>query len=132
MGYSDIKELLIDAKNIATGANDLQLKEILLDIQSVVYELQEENRDLRNEIHDLKNANITEVDLTYRDGVYVRDKDIFCSTCWDNNKKLIRVSVDKRYTDSTKDVLFRCDVCNDWRYSNLSFEEYNKIKQTNR
>ncbi|EHU4981309.1 hypothetical protein C6809_RS12320, partial [Enterococcus faecalis] len=47
MGYSDIKEMFIDAKNLASGANDLQLKSILLDIQGKVYELQEENRELR-------------------------------------------------------------------------------------
>ncbi len=44
MGYSDLKEFLIDSKNLATGANDLQLKSKLLDIQRLVFDLQEENR----------------------------------------------------------------------------------------
>lgn len=128
MGYSDLKELLKDAKNFATGANDLQLKGVLLDIQDAVYELQEENRSLRNRIHDLENERIVESELIYRDGVYLKGKDVFCSACWDNSKKLVRVREDKRYKGSTIDVLFRCDVCNEWRYSNLSNNEFKEIK----
>ncbi|MFQ7654712.1 MAG: hypothetical protein ACLRKY_10795 [Enterococcus gallinarum] len=91
MGYSDIKEMLKDAKNIATGANDLHLKSLLLDIQDKVFELQEENKELREEIHDLKNDKIMESQLEYKDGYYVRNTDgrIFCSKCWDSEKKLI-------------------------------------------
>lgn len=91
MSYADIKELLKDAKNLATGANDLQLKGKLLDIQDQVYELQEENRNLRLENEELKNAKILESDLEFHDGYYTRKSDgrNFCAKCWDDNKKLI-------------------------------------------
>ena len=94
MGYSDIKELLKDAKDIATGANDLQLKSMLLDIQGAVYELQEENRDLRDEIKDLKNQKIADEDLVIDGAVYKRQSDgrLFCSKCWDDEKKLISIA----------------------------------------
>ena len=93
MGYSDIKEMFKDAKNLATGANDLQLKSVLLDIQGAVYELQEENRDLRNEIHDLKNEKISESELVFISGIYQRKSDgrEFCAICWDKDHKLISV-----------------------------------------
>lgn len=91
MGYSDIKELLIDAKNLATGANDLQLKSVLLDIQGKVYDLQEENRNLRLENEELKNAKILDSDLKFQNGYYTRKSDgrNFCAKCWDLNNKLI-------------------------------------------
>lgn len=130
MGYSDIKELLKDAKNFATGANDLQLKGVLLDIQDAVYELQEENRELRNEIQELNNTAIIDSELVFREGVYLKGNDIFCSACWDANKKLVRVRQHPAYNDREEDILFYCDVCNDYRYSDLSSTELsdNKLK----
>ena len=121
MSYSDIKELFIDAKNLATGANDLQLKNILLEIQTQVYDLQEENRELRAEIHDLKNERIMESELEYRQGVYKRDNEVFCSVCWDRDKKLSRVRrVEPRTGGSTA---YSCDVCNAWRLSDIPWQE---------
>lgn len=70
MGYSDIKELLRDAKNFATGANDLQLKSVVLDIQDKVFELQEENRNLRDRINELKKEKLIESEMEYCNGVY--------------------------------------------------------------
>lgn len=121
MGYSDLKELLIDARNLATGANDLQLKSLLLDIQGAVYDLQEENRNLRDEIHELKNSSITDSELVFRDGVYKKDSDVYCSVCWDKDKRLSRVRKVKK--DSSGNVAFSCDVCNQWRFSNIPWEE---------
>lgn len=121
MVYSDLKELLIDARNLATGANDLQLKSLLLDIQGAVYDLQEENRNLRDEIHELKNSSITDSELVFRDGVYKKDSDVYCSVCWDKDKRLSRVRKAKK--DSSGNVVFICDVCNQWRFSNIPWEE---------
>lgn len=121
MVYSDLKELLIDARNLATGANDLQLKSLLLDIQGAVYDLQEENRNLRDEIHELKNSSITDSELVFRDGVYKKDSDVYCSVCWDKDKRLSRVRKAKK--DSSGNVVFICDVCNQWRFSNIPWDE---------
>ncbi len=54
MGYSDIKEMLKDARNLATGANDLQLLSKLLEIQAVVFDLYDENRELRLQLEEVE------------------------------------------------------------------------------
>ena len=120
MGYSDLKEFLIDSKNLATGANDLQLKSNLLDIQGLVFDLQEENRELRNNLNDLKNENLLGLDLEYMNGVYrslSNSKDIYCSVCWDRDKNLSRVRK-VRQNDLGK-TNFSCDVCKAWRLSSI-------------
>ncbi len=119
MGYSDIKEMFIDAKNLATGANDLQLKSVLLDIQGTVYELQEENRNLRNKIHELENNEILDAELEYRNGVYTKGKDVFCSVCWDRDKRLSRVRKVKESGDGN--TAYFCDVCKQWRFSDINW-----------
>lgn len=119
MVYSDFKELFIDAKNIATGANDLHLKSILLDIQGKVFELQEENRNLRNDFHDLKNIKILETELVYHEGVYLKESDVYCSVCWDEHKRLARVRKFGKIT--TGNTLFYCDVCKYKRSSNIPY-----------
>lgn len=96
MGYSDIKDLLKDAQNFATGANDLQLKNVLLDIQNAVYELQEENRELREENHNLKNVDIIKDELEYKDNAYYyKEKGPYCSTCFDNDGKLVNLILER-------------------------------------
>ncbi|MDZ5758074.1 hypothetical protein RAK27_05325 [Carnobacterium maltaromaticum] len=121
MVYSDIKELLTDAKNFATGANDLQLKGILLEIQDEVFNLQEENKLLREKNNELKNATIIDAELEYHEGVYLRGNDIYCSVCWDTDKKLIRV---RKVGDTGKgSTMYRCDLCNQWKPSNIPFTE---------
>lgn len=94
MSYGDLKELLKDAKNFATGANDLQLKGVLLDIQDAVYDLQDENRELRLKIEELENNQILESEIDYRGGAYYRGENgPYCSRCWDAENKLVRLSV---------------------------------------
>ncbi|WP_430596588.1 hypothetical protein [Enterococcus sp. DIV0175] len=120
MGYLDLKEMLTDAKNIATGANDLQLKSILLDIQGAVYDLQEENRNLRNKIHELESNEILDAELEYRNGVYTKGKDVFCSVCWDRDKRLSRVRKVKK--SEKGNTAYSCDVCKQWRFSDIKWE----------
>ena len=120
MGYSDIKQMFIDAKNLATGANDLQLKSVLLDIQDAVYELQEENRDLRNKIYELESNEILDAELEYRNGVYTKGKDVFCSVCWDRYKRLSRVRKVKQSENGN--TTYFCDVCKRWRHSDIKWE----------
>lgn len=117
MGYSDLKEMFNDAKNLATGANDLQLKNVLLEIQTAVYELQEENRDLRTELHEMKNDMLLSDELEYHNGVYTKDNAVYCAVCWDKDNKLSRARFVNYKDDGTK--AFSCDVCNKWRFSDL-------------
>lgn len=88
--YSDIKELLNDAKNIASGANDLQLKSLLLDIQQELMELFDENRNLREKIIELEKDNTLESNLEFHGNVYynVSNKRFYCTSCWDSDKVL--------------------------------------------
>lgn len=111
VGYTDIKELLKDARDIATGANDLQLKGLLLDIQGMVYDLQDENRELREENHELKNSKITEDELIKVGDFWKRpDKEyLYCPKCWGSEGKLIVCNQYEagQYIYST----CRCPVC---------------------
>ena len=108
--YTDIRELLKDARNLAEGANDLQLKGKLLDIQGAVYDLQEENRKLRIENEALKNNADLENRLL-KEGRFWKDpqKDyLYCPVCWGKNHKLIS-------TDLLKGTMLgdvrECPVC---------------------
>lgn len=121
MGYSDIKELLRDAKNFATGANDLQLKSVVLDIQDKVFELQEENRNLRDRINELKNEKLIESEMEYCNGVYKKKNSFFCTVCWDKDKRLSRVR--KVEKDSQGNTVFSCDVCKGWCFSDIPWEK---------
>lgn len=111
MGYSDLKELLKDAKNLATGANDLQLKSILLDIQDRVYELQEENRELKNEIHELENDKILNSKLEYKNNAYYKkgEKTPYCSKCYEADKVLISMQTNAAIYSTT--WTFSCPNC---------------------
>lgn len=118
MVYLDLKELLFDAKNLATGANDLQLKNTLLKIQSDIYDLLAENQKLREENHELKNKKYIKDNLTYCDGVYVDDyKRVYCAVCLDRDERLTRVWEKGRGPKGQK--TFSCDICKTWRASNI-------------
>lgn len=119
MGYTDIKELLKDARDIASGANDLQLKGLLLDIQGMVYDLQDENRELREENHTLKN-NIINEDELIKVGSFWKKVDkpyYYCPSCWGSNNKLvvcndIKIGVIKNGGKVGSTTKEKCPVCN--------------------
>lgn len=122
MGYADIKEMLKDARNLASGANDYQTVNLLKDIQIEVFDLLEENRKLRDELHELKNVKLTDEELEYHNGVYTKGKDVYCGVCWDRDKRLARVrKVNK--DENNGSTVFSCDVCKQWRFSDILFEE---------
>ncbi|BBE26733.1 hypothetical protein RIU76_06705 [Latilactobacillus sakei subsp. sakei] len=109
MGYSDIKEAFDDARDFATGANNLQLKRILLEIQSMVYDLQEENRELRIENHDLRNKEIVKSKL-YMEGPMWRcegDDYKYCPKCYGESEKLIPCN----FTEAMIGQGYSCPVC---------------------
>lgn len=111
MGYNDIKELLKDAKNMATGANDLQLKSLLLDIQDKVFELQEENRKLRDEIHELRNVKLIDSQLEFKNNAYYKigAKIPYCSKCYEVDRKLVTLSATVPMYSTT--YVFNCPNC---------------------
>ncbi len=91
MGYSDIKEMLKDARNLATGANDLQLLSKLLEIQAVVFDLYDENRELRLQLEEVERNNQIGSELEYKEESYFRNGEgPYCTRCWDVDNKLVR------------------------------------------
>lgn len=120
MAYIDIKEMLKDARNLASGSNDYQTVNLLKDIQIEVFDLLDENRKLRDELHEFRNIKLTDQDLEYHNGVYTKGNDVYCGVCWDRDKKLCRVRfVGVDDTDRTQ--AFRCDVCIKPRFSDIPF-----------
>lgn len=112
MGYSDLKELLVDARNLAEGAHDLQLKAKLLDIQGLVYDLQDENRELRLKNEEMKRQEEISTSLVYKNNAYYDNvgKGPFCSACWDEKKVLTRFLNTHKYL-SNSEIHGICPVC---------------------
>lgn len=112
MVYQDIKEIISDAKNVAKFTKDIQLKNILLEMQNYIYELLEENRNLRDEIHELKNVDLVTKELVNRGNAYYHlGQGPFCTTCWDSQGKLIRLSLNgDGWSRSLKGVCGNCST----------------------
>lgn len=92
-GFGDIKELLQDAKNLATGGNDLQLKSKLLEIQTNMYELLEENKELRLALEEEKRNKEISIQIVHKDNAYFYKEDgPYCTRCWDVDKRLVRIN----------------------------------------
>lgn len=104
MGYSDVKEMLKDARNLASGANDIQTVSILKDIQLEVYDLLEDNRVLRDELHDLRNQKIQMENFEYsgENNVYFKkgnNAEIYCPSCLDGSGKVIHMTLIEGYSN---------------------------------
>lgn len=83
MDYSNIKEMLKDARNFASGANDQKTVSLLKDIQLEIYDLLEENRELKLENKELKNKKIKKDRLEFIDNAYYIDNEgPYCTKCW--------------------------------------------------
>lgn len=119
--YTDGKEILKDIIALSKGLSDMELKNKILELQTMFYELNDENRELRLENHDIKNKEQMSNELVFRNGVYTKGNDVYCSVCWDNNKKLIRVR--KANGDRYGKEQFICDTCKEWRFSDIPYVE---------
>jgi hypothetical protein len=102
-------------KNVELTASIAQLSENLVDAQlkatdlkSEILTLREQNAHLNEE---LKKAKATVPEVVVKDGLYYKhDGDgPFCTTCYDNNTKLIRLTeMGQVYRDIGR---WRCGVC---------------------
>ncbi|MEO2552971.1 hypothetical protein [Enterococcus casseliflavus] len=90
----DFNKAIENLIGLATGSKDPLALNAVMEVQKQLILIQEENRVLREELHDLKNDRIIESQLEYKDGYYVRNTDgrMFCSKCWDSEKKMISTS----------------------------------------
>lgn len=85
-------ELAKDAVTLARQADNIELTQKILDLQSHALEMQEENRRLRERVGELEAAARTDQGLESRDNAYWRgEKGPFCTACWDTRSQLVRL-----------------------------------------
>lgn len=86
-----IYDVLKDVVALATGSNDLALKNKVLELQTEFIKMTDENRQLRDKIIELENNKQLEDNLEFHIDYYLRktDKRIFCKQCWEDEHKLI-------------------------------------------
>lgn len=117
MGLGSALEKMTD---YVTGSKDPQLLTAVMEVQRELIAIQEENRVLRQKIIDLENDKIADGELTFRNGVYEKGNDVYCSVCWDRDRKLVRVRKVQKTADGF--TSYSCDVCKAWRLSDIPWE----------
>ena len=88
ISYSDIRKMLLDARELATGSKDIRLTGKLIDIQGVLYDLLEENKELKDKIKQLENNKALEKRLI-KIGRFWKDPEriyLYCPRCYANGK----------------------------------------------
>lgn len=109
--YDNIK----DAINIVQKAGNLELYKMLLDLQKDANDLLEENRLLKEKIRSIENIKDMNQNLIFTNNCYYRKSENekidgpFCSTCWDNHNKLIRMT-------EVPDLSYKSYICNLCKY----------------
>lgn len=89
----NLKELVSTVQKI----DNIELYRKILDLQGEAQDLVAENRRLRDEISELKRLREVSQELSYEHNSYWRagtsgvKEGPFCSNCWDNREKLIRM-----------------------------------------
>lgn len=106
MGLGSALEKMTD---YVTGSKDPQLLTAVMEVQRELIAIQEENRALRQKVIDLENIDIISSELIYRGNCYYRNYDgPFCTKCFDDEGKLIRMSVKGWYLT----IEAKCPKCN--------------------
>lgn len=95
--------------NMVKEIGDIDLNKKIIDLQSEVFELLEENYEIKIEIQKLKSVSDTQDKLVFKGNMYyfrddLEEKEPFCSACWDQNSKLIRL-----HENSWE--MYMCPVC---------------------
>lgn len=86
--YEGIK----DAAKVLQKAGNIELYLKLIDLSREALELTEENKKLKEEINDYRKVKNLEDKLIFKDNAYyLNEEGPYCSTCWDKDKKLIRM-----------------------------------------
>lgn len=105
--YKEITELL--KKGLT-----LEAQEKIMELRVGAIELQEENIKLRERLKQLESEASLAKDLSFERGVYWMRKDPsrqgpYCSVCYDDKKKLIRLHSGR---DNSEGHFWICLVCN--------------------
>lgn len=126
-----IYDVLKDVVALATGSNDLELKNKVLELQNEFIKMTDENRELRDKIIELENDRILEADLEFHIDYYYRksDKRIFCSRCYDDEHKLISLHTysNDGWTDRPTNFCPKCKT----KFSNGAKDSINRIRGGN-
>ena len=123
-------EGLKDAINFFKNADNSEIMQKLIDVQTQMFEMQqrmlelhEKNQQLRDENEKLKNSAAVSKDVILYNG-FVYDKanplnrGPFCMTCWENNRKLMPI-----VRVGSRAVPFKmCNACES-KYSSLPSED---------
>lgn len=91
----DIKKITDNVKaitEIADAIKNVELRSLILDLKEQVLELREENLLLKEELSKRVDYNMVFENNSY----WIKNEDgtkdgPFCSACWDNNKKAVRM-----------------------------------------
>lgn len=113
MSYTDVKEMLRDARSFASGANDHRTVSLLKDIQLEVYDLLDENRELRLENDYLKNKEIDKSKVEWKGHAYYPkdgSENIYCPRCFDKDGLLLNMI--KIIPAYSKVYSAKCPECN--------------------
>lgn len=110
----DIIKGIKEVGDVVRKADNIDLYRQILDLQREAMELVEENNDLRKEIAQMKESNELQESLIVEDNFYFKKKNNdldgpFCTACWDQSSKLIRLNVVEHYPSS---YYSSCPVCN--------------------
>ncbi|NBI08079.1 hypothetical protein [Senegalia massiliensis] len=119
-----VYDALKDAVNIAQKADNVELYRALLDVQKESLDLLEENKNLKEKIKELKDNTEISKSLIFKNNSYYKKDDIeykepYCSNCWDNNQKLIRMHLRNIYPGTLT------AICNTCKTSTRTGESYN-------
>lgn len=103
----DIKTVLENVnsiKEIADSMQNIELKEKIVDLKEQIIDLREENINLKQELTKKETFNMVfERNSYWIIGKNGKKEGPFCSACFDNNSKVIRMIV--------KDDYAKCPVC---------------------
>lgn len=107
-----LMETIKTVANLTKQIGDIELNTKIIELQSDVFELMEENYNLKQQIDEYKNHESIEKNLIIKGHFYhLKNEDkidgLFCTSCWDNHKKLIRCHVHENYGVEIAD----CPVC---------------------
>ena len=118
-----IYEAVKDVAQIVQKADNIELYKMLLDVQKMALDMQDEVTKLREENKALKDMTEFAKKIERHENTYVtlnddEAKTLYCSCCWDSDKKLIQVNV-------SDDGSFKCPKCgNKGLFSKEMKEQY--------
>lgn len=103
-----------DIAELVKKYNDQELYERIVHLREEILRLREENIELHQQVKQLTDAATIEEDLIRVDNCYYRRDDAnqkqpYCLTCWDSDRKLISLILGRNRSLGT--VTIKCGVC---------------------